>query len=73
MAISRSKAIKEAQARAAERGRVSGPPFKVSDEQIHKVIHLGTTEAARKVGLSRSQYIARRRRIEDGAQEAQGK
>jgi hypothetical protein len=36
----------------------------VSNDEIRAVIHLGTLEAARMVGLSKAQYIARRRRLE---------
>lgn len=38
---------------------------KVSDAQIKAVIHMGTTDAAKKVKLSKSRYIARRRAIEE--------
>ena len=72
MTNDRSKAIKQGQDNAVQQGRRSGPRFKVSDAQIRKVMRLGTTEAARKVGLSRAQYIVRRNRIvmmSDGARE----
>ena len=64
MGNDRSKAIKQAQHDAAQRGRRSGPRLKVSDAQIREVMHLGTTQAAHKVGLSRAQYIVRRRRLD---------
>ena len=63
MANGRSKAIKQGQDDAAQRGRRSGPPVKVSDAVIRAVMHLGSTEAAQKVGLSRAQYIVRRGRL----------
>lgn len=52
--------------RGAAKGRVStGRSPKVSDAAIRAVLHLGTLAAARKVGLSKSQFINRRRRLED--------
>lgn len=61
---SHAKKIKAGLARAAKLGRLPGAPRRVSDDEIRKVISLGTAEAARRVGLSKAQYIARRRRIE---------
>jgi DNA invertase Pin-like site-specific DNA recombinase len=61
----KSEKIKAGMRWGAERGRVQpGRPYTVSDAAIRKVLHLGTSEAARKVGLSKSQYINRRRKLE---------
>lgn len=49
---------------AALQGRMPGRPVSVTDEQLRAVIHLRTGEAASRVGLSKHQYIARRRRLE---------
>ena len=73
MANDRSRAIKQAQDKAAKHGRRSGPPLKVSDAQIRKTMHLGTTQAALRVGLSRAQYIVRRKRLELISNEAREK
>ena len=64
----RSRATLEGLARAAKWGRKGGAPRRVSDDEIRNVIRLGTAEAARVVGLSRTQYIARRRLIEEAKQ-----
>ena len=61
----RSELTRKGVARARELGRKPGPPVQVSDEQIRTVIGLSTKDAAKAVGLSRSQYIRRRRQIED--------
>jgi DNA invertase Pin-like site-specific DNA recombinase len=65
---SKSEQTRRGLMRAVRLGRKLGPKPKVSDEAIRKVIHLGTAEAARKVGLSKTQYITRRRRIEEKEQ-----
>jgi len=57
--------IREGMARGAAMGRKPGKRTRVSDKAIRAVIHLGTLEAARRVGLSKSQYITRRRRLEE--------
>lgn len=49
---------------ARARGSRIGAPEKVSDAQIIKAMRLGTMEGARKVGLSKSQFILRRARLE---------
>ena len=64
MTNDRSTVIKQGQDYAAQRGRRSGPQLKVSDAQIREVMHLGTMQAAHKVGLGRAQYIVRRRRLD---------
>ena len=52
--------------RGAAKGRVpTGRPYTVTDAEIRAVMHLGTLAAARQVGLSKSQYIARRRKLEN--------
>lgn len=51
--------------RAIERGRLPGSPARVSDDQIREAMHLGTAEGSRRVGLSKRQFIERRRRLED--------
>jgi len=62
----KSERIKEGMRRGAALGRVpTGRPYRVSDAAIRRVMHLGTMEAARRVGLSKSQYIIRRRQLED--------
>lgn len=52
-------------AEAATRGRFPGRPPRVSDDAIRTVLHLGTAEGSQAVGLSKTQFIARRRRIEE--------
>lgn len=63
--------------RAAAKGRVpTGRRQKVTDEAIRAVMrfnHLSTLEQALRVGLSKSRYCARRRRIEDADELAKGK
>lgn len=51
-------------AEAAQHGRLPGRPKRVSDDAIREVIMLATGEAARLVGLTKAQYIERRRRLE---------
>ena len=51
-------------AKGAAQGRKPGKR-KVSDAAIRKVLHLGTTAAARKVGLTKSWYIKRRAKLEE--------
>jgi DNA invertase Pin-like site-specific DNA recombinase len=63
----RSKQTREGLALAAVKGRKPGRKPRVPDARIRAVMHLGTVEGARKVGLSKSQFIVRRRRIEEGA------
>lgn len=65
MTDDRSEAIRKGMAQSRERGRRMGRKPKVSDAQIKAVIHMGTTDAAKKVKLSKSRYIARRRAIEE--------
>lgn len=62
--------IRKGMAKGAARGRKPGRRNTVPDKAILAVIRLGTAEAARKVGLSKAQYIVRRRRLEeqDGAE-----
>ena len=67
---SHSQRTIEGQRRAAKEGRFPGRPMRVSDAQIRRVMHLGTTEAARRVGLSRAQFIARRKRIKQAQETA---
>ena len=62
--VSRSQETKDGLAKAAGRGRFPGRKPVVTDAEIMVVIHLGTTVAAREVGLSRNQYIVRRRKLE---------
>lgn len=50
--------------RAAALGRHPGRPVRVADAKILAAIPLGTAAGARKVGLSKSQFIARRKRLE---------
>jgi DNA invertase Pin-like site-specific DNA recombinase len=54
----------EGMRRAAERGRVPGRPVTVSDAKIRAAIPLGTAAGAKKVGLTKSQFIRRRRKLE---------
>jgi DNA invertase Pin-like site-specific DNA recombinase len=54
----------EGMAKAAQHGRLPGRPKRVSDEAIRNVMLLGTIEAARLVGLTKAQYIQRRKRLE---------
>ncbi len=61
----RSEQTRNGLDRAVKRGRKLGPPFKVSDAAIRRVMAMGTAEAARKVGLTKAQYIIRRGRLED--------
>jgi hypothetical protein len=64
--VADSKNIIAGMRRGAAKGRIPpGRPYTVADAAIRKVMHLGTLEAARRVGLSKSQYINRRRRLED--------
>ena len=51
--------------KAAAKGRYPGRPQTVSDAAIRAAIPLGTAKGAARVGLSRTQFIARRRAIED--------
>lgn len=62
--------IKAGLVQAAVRGRKPGRPRKVTDAQIMASIHLGTVKGAAFVGLSVSNYIRRRRVIEQGAENA---
>jgi hypothetical protein len=61
----RSEATKQGIARTRMRGRQLGAPFKATDAEIRAVMHLPTREARKKVGLSKSQYLFRRRAIEE--------
>lgn len=59
-------AIRKGMARAAKFGRKPGRRgYVIPDAEIRKVMHLGTAEAARKLGMSKAWYIERRRRLED--------
>ena len=60
----RSAATRKGMERARKLGRQLGRKPKVTDAKILAVLHLGTAEGARKVGLSKSQFIARRRVLE---------
>lgn len=63
--MSNTKAIIDGMRRGAAKGRVpTGRPYSVSDDAIRAVLHLGTLTAARAVGLSKSQFIVRRRKLE---------
>ncbi len=59
-----SAKTKQGLERAAALGRVGGRRPKVSDEDIRAAIPLGTADGARKVGLTISSFIRRRRLIE---------
>jgi len=50
--------------KAAAKGRRPGPPQKVSDAEIIAAIPLGTMAGAKTVGLTKQQFIRRRRRLE---------
>lgn len=52
-------------ATAAANGRFPGRERRVTDEEIRAVMHLKTSHAAQKVGLSKPWYIRRRARIEE--------
>lgn len=60
-----SEKIKAGLARAAIKGRKPGAPKKVTDDQIRAAIPLGTLAGAKKVKLSVSTFIRRRRAIEE--------
>ena len=62
----KSERVKLGLARASAYGRKPGPPLKATDAQIRAVPAYGTVDGARRVGLSKSQFIARRRQIEEG-------
>lgn len=64
-----SEKIKDGLIKAASKGRKPGAPKKVSDDQIRAAIPLGTAKGARKVKLSISTFIRRRRQIEETANE----
>ena len=51
--------------KAAAKGRLPGRPLTVPDAAILEAIPLGTAAGARKVGLSKTQFIERRRRLEE--------
>lgn len=61
----RSEATKRGLEEARKFGRILGRKPKVSDAEIRAVMHLGTAQGARMVGLTKPQYIARRRRIQE--------
>ena len=54
----------EGMRKAAAKGRRPGPPQKVSDAEIIAAIPLGTLAGAKAVGLTKNQFIRRRRRLE---------
>jgi DNA invertase Pin-like site-specific DNA recombinase len=60
----RSERIKDGMAAAAVGGRKAGRPRKVDDAMIREAIPLGTTRGAAKVGLCKTQFLARRRKLE---------
>ena len=60
----RSRKTKLGLAQAAAKGRKPGRPQTVSDEAVRSAIGLGTTAGAAAVGLSKAQFIVRRRRLE---------
>jgi hypothetical protein len=66
----RSKQTREGLKRAMELGRRPGRAPRVSDKAILGAIRLGTKAGALKVGLSKSQFIKRRRALEAAAQDA---
>ena len=61
---SKSAQTRRGLAEAAKKGRMPGRKPRISDAKIRAVLHLGTAEGARQAGLSKSQFIARRRQIE---------
>jgi hypothetical protein len=61
---SHSGRTKAGMAKAAVLGRRPGRPERVSDAAIIAAIPLGTIKGARRVGLSKGHFIARRRRLE---------
>ena len=63
--MSHRKKTLEGMRKAAARGRVPGRPLTVSDAEIAAAIPLGTLAGAKKVGLTKAQFIRRRRRLED--------
>jgi len=60
----RSARTKAGLERAEKLGRKGGAPSKVTDAQIAAAIPLGTSAGAQKVGLSKTQFITRRKRLE---------
>lgn len=54
-------------AAAKARGRLGGRRFKVSDDEINKVRHLGTKAGAEKVGLTPTQFAKRVDRMRNKA------
>jgi DNA invertase Pin-like site-specific DNA recombinase len=62
----RSAATRKGLERARKFGRRPGPKPKVTDAEIRAVLQLclGTAESAKMVGLSKPQFIARRRVVE---------
>lgn len=62
--MSHRKKILAGMQKAAEKGRFPGRPVTVSDAKIRKAIPLGTAAGARAVGLSKSQFLRRRYRLE---------
>ena len=60
----RSRKTKLGLAQAAAKGRKPGRPQTVGDEAVRSAIGLGTTAGAAAVGLSKAQFIVRRRRLE---------
>lgn len=65
MSNDRSERTKAGLEKAAKVGRKAGPPLKVADWEIKAAIPLGTAAGAAKVGLSRTQFITRRKRLEN--------
>jgi len=63
-----SEKIKAGQKRAARLGRKVGAPPKATDAQIKAAIPLGTAKGAAACGLSRPQFMRRRRIIEEEAE-----
>ena len=63
-----SNQVKAGMAAGAAAGRHAGRPQKVNDDAIKVILALGLTtiESARRAGLTKSQFIRRRRLIEEG-------
>lgn len=61
----RKEKTREGMRKAAAKGRRPGRPLTVSDAAIRRAIPLGTLAGAAKVGLTKAQFIRRRRRLEE--------
>lgn len=60
----RSQQTREGLAAAVARGRFPGRMPRVTDDEIRAAMPMGTSAGAKKVGMCRSQFIVRRKRIE---------